>query len=71
MKCLQLDRLPTSKWKLENERQRAQTGPRDRIASHALNTGERRLRRLQVLPILISKLARRRRDRSVRAGVVS
>ena len=41
-KCRRVGRLPTSKQKLENERQRSHTGPRDWIASYRLNTGERR-----------------------------
>ena len=44
--------LPTSAQKTGNDRQRSHTRPRFWIASHVLNTGERRLRRPLVLRIL-------------------
>ena len=44
---------------LENERQRSHTGPHDWIASHRLNTGERRLR--DVAPSLPATNAKRLR----------
>jgi hypothetical protein len=44
---------------LENERQRSHTGPHDWIASHRLNTGERRLR--DVAPSLPPTNAKRLR----------